>query len=96
MVWKGTLGLGYLWYLLSSQGHKGEVRPLVTGEKDRFIPGVFLCGVSGVPWVVLEVQRILGQRERERVGEGESGGKTDSGCASSTLPLEKSFCLGKT
>ena len=42
---------------------------MVTGEKYRFIPGVFLCGVSGASWVVLEVQRILGQRERERVEE---------------------------
>ena len=32
--------------------------------KDHFIPRVFLCGVSRPSHVFLEMQRILGQRER--------------------------------
>ena len=66
-TWSGGAlsGACHLQYLLSSQGQKGEVKSLVTEKtKDHFIPRVFLCGVSRPSHVFLEMQRILGQRER--------------------------------
>lgn len=53
------------------------------------ILGVFLWGILGASWVVLEAAE---NTRLEREGKGR--GKADSGCPS-TFPLENSFCLGK-